>query len=120
MKINTLIIQIIINLIAIVVITLATRHYIFYQNIEIDLASWAVFYTTYGILYAIIIGFILVGALGRYEQLKLAVDSEINVIQNIRDFLIYFSDSNSIQRAEAKDSSSEHSPSFIYICQICL
>ena len=107
MKFNTLIIQIVISLIAIVVITLATRHYMFYQNIHIDLGSWSVFYTTYGILYAIIIGFILVGALGRYEQLKLAVDSEINVIQNIRDFLIYFSDSNSIQLTEAKDSVSE-------------
>ena len=107
MKISTLIIQAIINLIAIVVITLATRHYLFYQNIDIDLTSWSVFYTTYGILYAIIIGFILVGALGRYEQLKLAVDSEINVIQNIRDFLIYFSDSTSIQRAELKGSRSE-------------
>ena len=107
MKTNTILVQIIINLIAIVVITLATRHYMFYQNIEIDLASWGVFYATYGILYAIIIGFILVGALGRYEQLKLAVDSEINVIQNIRDFLIYFSDTSSIQRAELKGSRSE-------------
>ena len=119
MKINTLIIQIIINLIAIVVITLATRHYMFYQNIEIDLASWAVFYTTYGILYAIIIGFILIGALGRYEQLKLAVDSEINVIQNIRDFLIYFSDSTSIQRAELKGSPSEQI-SVLLIIRQCL
>ena len=107
MKTNTLIIQIIISLIAIGVITLATRHYLFYQNIDIDLDSWGVFYGTYGILYAIIIGFILVGALGRYEQLKLAVDSEINVIQNIRDFLIYFSDSTSMQRAEVKDFRSE-------------
>ena len=107
MKIKTLLIQIIINLIAIVVITLAIRHYLFYQNIDIDLTSWSVFYTTYGILYAIIIGFILVGALGRYEQLKLAVDSEINVIQNIRDFLIYFSDPTSMQRAELKESRSE-------------
>ena len=107
MKINTILVQIIINLIAIVVITLAIRHYMFYQNIDIDLGSWSVFYTTYGILYAIIIGFILVGALGRYEQLKLAVDSEINVIQNIRDFLIYFSDTSSLQRAELKGSRSE-------------
>ena len=107
MKPNTILVQIIINLIVIVVITLAIRHYLFYQNIDIDLGSWSVFYTTYGILYAIIIGFILVGALGRYEQLKLAVDSEINVIQNIRDFLIYFSDSTSMQRAEVKDSRSE-------------
>ena len=107
MKPNTILVQIIINLIVIVVITLTIRHYLFYQNIDIDLGSWSVFYTTYGILYAIIIGFILVGALGRYEQLKLAVDSEINVIQNIRDFLIYFSDSTSTQRAEVKDSRSE-------------
>ena len=107
MKTNTILVQIIINLIVIVVITLTIRHYLFYQNIDIDLGSWSVFYTTYGILYAIIIGFILVGALGRYEQLKLAVDSEINVIQNIRDFLIYFSDSTSIQRAKVKGSRSE-------------
>ena len=107
MKTNTILVQIIINLIVIVVITLAIRHYLFYQNIDIDLGSWSVFYTTYGILYAIIIGFILIGALGRYEQLKLAVDSEINVIQNIRDFLIYFSDSTSLQHAELKDSRSE-------------
>ena len=107
MKTNTIFVQIIINLIVIVVITLTIRHYLFYQNIDIDLGSWSVFYTTYGILYAIIIGFILVGALGRYEQLKLAVDSEINVIQNIRDFLIYFSDSTSMQRAEVKGSRSE-------------
>ena len=83
MKPNTILLQIISNLILIVVITLTVRHYFFYQNIDIDLASWGVFYATYGILYAIIIGFILVGALGRYEELKLAVDSEINVIQNI-------------------------------------
>ena len=107
MKTNTLIIQIIISLIAIGVITITTRHYLFYQNIDIDLGSWGVFYATYGILYAIIIGFILIGALGRYEQLKLAVDSEINVIQNIRDFLIYFSDTSSLQRAELKGSRSE-------------
>ena len=70
MKPNTILVQIIINLIVIVVITLTIRHNLFYQNIDIDLDSWGVFYGTYGILYAIIIGFILVGALGRYEQLK--------------------------------------------------
>ena len=37
MKTNTILVQIIINLIAIVVITLAIRHYLFYQNIDIDL-----------------------------------------------------------------------------------
>ena len=107
MKINTLIIQIIITLVVIVLITLTTRHYMFYQNIDIDLDSWGVYYGTYGILYAILIGFILIGALGRYEELKLAVDSEINVIQNIRDLLIYFSDPTSIQRAESKGSRRE-------------
>ena len=117
MKTNTILVQIIINLIVIVVITLAIRHYMFYQNIDIDLGSWSVFYTTYGILYAIIIGFILVGALGRYEQLKLAVDSEINVIQNIRDFLIYFSDPTSMQRAGLKGSRSDQISSLLNIRQ---
>jgi len=119
MKINTLLIQIIISLIAVVLITFTIRHYAFYQNIDIDLASWGVYYATYGILYAIIIGFILIGALGRYEQLKLAVDNEINVIQNIRDFLIYFSDASSIQVGEANNSRSDQI-SVLYNIRQCL
>ena len=119
MKVNNLLIQIIISLIAVVLITLTIRHYAFYQNIDIDLASWGVYYATYGILYAIIIGFILIGALGRYEQLKLAVDNEINVIQNIRDFLIYFSDASSIQDEEANNSRSDQI-SALYNIRQCL
>ena len=90
MKIKTLIIQLIINLFFGIIITLMVRHYLFYQNIALDIDAWGVFYSAFGILYAIMIGFILIGALDKYEQLKLTVDSEISEIQNIRDFLIYF------------------------------
>jgi len=63
-----------------------------YTNMTIDIDAWGVFYTVYGVLYAIIIGFILISALGKFDQLKMAVDSEVGEIQNIRILLSYFSD----------------------------
>jgi hypothetical protein len=83
----------------------------FYENIQIDLGAWGVFYTVYGVLYAIIVGFILIGALGKFDQLKMTVDSEINQIQNIRDFLAYFSENqkNAIQDVRIALSAYVHS-----------
>jgi len=92
MKRFTIFVQLVINLVVGIIITLLIRNYMFYQNIEIDLGAWSVFYTVYGVLYAIIVGFILIGALGKFDQLKMTVDSEINEMQNVRDFLIYFSE----------------------------
>ena len=92
MKRITIFLQLIINIVVGIVVTLLIRNYFFYKNIEIDLGAWSVFYTVYGVLYAIIVGFILVGALGKFDQLKQTVDTEINKLQSVRDFLTYFSE----------------------------
>ena len=84
--------QLIINLLAGIVVTFFVRKYLFYENISVDISSWGVYFTVYGVLYAIIIGFILISELEKFAQLKLAVDSEVNEIQNIRILLSYFSD----------------------------
>ena len=74
MKRITIFLQLITNLVVGIVVTVLIRNYFFYKNIEIDLGAWSVFYTVYGVLYAIIVGFILVGALGKFDQLKQTVD----------------------------------------------
>ena len=62
-----------------------------YANIEIDIGAWGVFYTVFGVLYAIIIGFILISTLDKFDNLKRSIDSEVNEIQNVRVLLKYFS-----------------------------
>ena len=88
MKIRTIIIQLILNIFLGTIITLIARNHSYYQNMSIDIGVWGVYYAAFGILYAIMIGFILIGSLNNYEQLKLTVDSEISEIQKIRDFLL--------------------------------
>jgi len=54
MKFKTVFLQLFLNLLAGVVITLLVRKYMFYQGIAVDLGAWSVFYTVFGVLYAII------------------------------------------------------------------
>ena len=89
---TTVLIQLIVNLVFGILVLLVVRRYMKYTNMTIDIDAWGVFYTVYGVLYAIIIGFILISALGKFDQLKMAVDSEVGEIQNIRILLSYFSD----------------------------
>ncbi len=48
-----------------------------------------VFFSVFGVLYAIIIGLLLVDVLGRYQKMLVIVRKELNALQDIRDFLIY-------------------------------
>ena len=89
---TTVLIQLIGNLVFGILVLLVVRRYMKYADMTIDIDAWGVFYTVFGVLYAIIIGFILISALGKFDQLKMAVDSEVGEIQNIRILLSYFSD----------------------------
>ena len=92
MKRTHIFLQLVANLVIGILVLLLVRRYMKYANMTIDIGAWGVFYTVFGVLYAIIIGFILISALEKFEQLKMAVDSEVNEIQNIRVLLSYFSD----------------------------
>ena len=85
--------QLIANLVIGILVLLFIKRYKIYGNITIDIGSWGVFYTVFGVLYAIIIGFILIATLDKFDNLKRSIDSEINEIQNVRVLLKYFSDS---------------------------
>jgi hypothetical protein len=50
---------------------------------------WEAFFSVFGILYAVIIGMLVVEALNHYNNLRSTIEQEINAVQDIRDFLIY-------------------------------
>ena len=55
----------------------------------LSLSTWEVFYDVLGIIYAIVVGFILAELLGRFSDLKTLISKELNNLECIRDLLIY-------------------------------
>jgi hypothetical protein len=55
----------------------------------VDMEAWGVFLSVFGMFFAIIVGFVLYEALGRYGKLKNTISAEINAIQDVRDFVLY-------------------------------
>jgi len=64
-----------------------------YEEIMSDVSSWSSFFTVFGVVYAIVVGFLLAAVLTRYGTLTQAIESELNAIECIRDFLTYFDES---------------------------
>ena len=52
-------------------------------------APWEEFYSVFGMIYAIVSGFLLVEVLNRFNKLSEVVEAELNAISDVRDFLIY-------------------------------
>jgi hypothetical protein len=56
---------------------------------SISIESWGIFFTVLGVVYAIIVGFVLAELLSRYHRLSTHIHDELNAIEDIRDYLIY-------------------------------
>lgn len=59
------------------------------ENVSGGNAPWEEFYSVFGMIYAIVSGFLLVEVLNRFNKLSEVVESELNAIGDVRDFLIY-------------------------------
>jgi ABC-type multidrug transport system fused ATPase/permease subunit len=70
-----------------------------YEEIMSDVSSWSSFFTVFGVVYAIIVGFLLATVLTRYGTLAQAIESELNAIECIRDFLTFFDESQAETKA---------------------
>lgn len=77
------------SLVLTLALLLFTRSYLFYVGVENDLSAWGVFFTVYGVLYAIMVGFLLIGVLDRFNAISRDIEEELNALQDIRDFTIY-------------------------------
>ena len=58
----------------------------------VDISILETFFGAFGTIYAIVIGFVIFQVLDYYNQLKSHISSEINAIQNLRDFLAFIDD----------------------------
>lgn len=74
------------------------KDHVQYKEIYDDVAAWGVFFSVFGIVYAIIAGFLLVTVLSRYSNLNQTLEDELNAIETVRDFLTYLGD----EQKEAK------------------
>ncbi len=78
--------------IASAVAAILARHFIHYEGIVEDISAWGVFFTVFGVVYAIVAGFLLVTVLTRYGALSQTIEDELNAVESVRDFLVYFSE----------------------------
>ncbi len=70
-------------------LTWLAREFLFEGPLAQDVEAWGGFFTVFGILYAIVLGFVLILALERLSLLRQTIDSEINALQDVRDSTIY-------------------------------
>ena len=83
-------------LLPIILSTLAAMSVAFWLNVggytapvSKNLAPWEEFYSVFGMIYAIVSGFLLVEVLNRFNKLSEVVEAELNAISDVRDFLLY-------------------------------
>ena len=62
-----------------------------------DLSSWSSFYTVFGVIFAIVAGFLLVTVLNRYSNLNQTIEDELNAVESVRDFLVYLEDGQQVE-----------------------
>ena len=77
-----------------VVVFLLIKEHIQYPGVFDDVGAWSAFFSVFGIVYAIVAGFLLVTVLTKYSDLGLALENELNAIETVRDFLIYLGEKN--------------------------
>ncbi len=72
-------------------VVIFARPFIQYEGIVEDVSAWGAFFGVFGVVYAIVAGFLLVTVLTRYAALSQTFEDELNAVESIRDFLIYLS-----------------------------
>ena len=97
-------------LLPIIVSTLAAMSIAFWLNVgdhtasvSRGLAPWEEFYSVFGMIYAIVSGFLLVEVLNRFNKLSEVVEAELNAISDVRDFLLYVDGQDDIKQSVKKE-----------------
>lgn len=55
-----------------------------------EAGDWSAFFDVFGVMYAILAGFLLLRVLDRFTSLSQAIEGELNSVQDARDLLVYF------------------------------
>ena len=79
----------VVSTVLVVFIIFIARSRVQYEGIVEDVSSWGSFFNVFGVIYAIVAGFLLISVLNRYSALNQAIEDELNAVESIRDFLVY-------------------------------
>jgi hypothetical protein len=80
-----------------VLVLLFFRKYFTYQYVFEDVSAWSTFYTVFGVLYAVITGFLIIEALSKYNKIQDIIEEEINTLQDIRDLIFFLNPDKKIK-----------------------
>ena len=62
----------------------------------VDGGTLEVFFGVFGVVYAIVVGFALFVVMDNYSSIRNHINSEINALQDLRDFLVYVDDNDEV------------------------
>lgn len=66
-----------------------------YNAMNRDVGAWGVFFTLFGVLYAVVIGFLIIQVIEKFNELSGLIEEELNTLEDIRDLFFCFEDTNS-------------------------
>ena len=89
------------------------KQHVQYEGIFDDVSAWSAFFSVFGIVYAIVAGFLLVTVLTKYSDLSLVIENELNAIETVRDFLTYLHDTNKEVKNKIKSALSHYTSSLL-------
>lgn len=94
-------------------ILLLLKEHVQYREVYEDVAAWSAFFSVFGIVYAIVAGFLLVTVLTKYSDLSQVIENELNAIETVRDFLTYINDESKEVKSGIKDALSAYVSSLL-------
>ena len=94
-------------------ILFSVKQHVQYDRIYEDVAAWSAFFSVFGIVYAIVAGFLLVTVLTKYSDLSQVIENELNAIETVRDFLTYLDDTNQAVNKSIRDALSHYTFSLL-------
>jgi len=111
MKIFKIVFPLVVSGASVGCVALLLRNHIQYRGIVEDLSSWGSFFTVFGVVYAIVAGFLLLTVLSRYSALNQTIEDELNVVESTRDFLVYLDDEQQSARTAMKQALADYTRS---------
>tara|TARA_R110002096_G_scaffold4501_7_gene21119 strand:- start:1938 stop:2810 length:873 start_codon:yes stop_codon:yes gene_type:complete len=78
-------------------------------------APWETFFSVFGVIYAILVGFLVVKVLERFTSLSDALEGEVNALQDVRDLLTYFEGKQDAAKRELLTQLDEYVRSVAYV-----
>jgi len=92
---------------------LLIKEHVQYKDIYQDIAAWSAFFSVFGIVYAIVAGFLLVTVLTKYSDLSQVIENELNAIETVRDFLTYTDDETKEVKKGIRDALAAYASSLL-------